>query len=95
VWWAGPDTDFLDRMRDEAGARGIKLIVHPAPYSRQAVEEAAHLIFGGKERLARLGFDLQGISGPKPDFLGLTVEGVVQGDDKAEQLPAELGHVGA
>jgi hypothetical protein len=90
VWWAGPETDFLDRMRAEARSRGIRLVVHPAPYSRQTVEEAAHLIFGASEQLARLGFDLQAVSGPKPDFLGLTVVGAVFGDEQTEQLPTDL-----
>lgn len=90
VWWAGPETDFLDRMRAEARARGITLHVHRAPYSMQEIQRAGHLIFGNRERLEQLGFDLQAIAGPNTDFLGLTVQGAVLGDEQAEQLPADL-----
>jgi hypothetical protein len=90
AWWAGPETDFLDRMRAEARARGITLIVNRAPYSMQVLERAVDLIFGASERLGQLGFDFQGIAGPTPDFLGLTVRGAVLGDEKAEQLPPDL-----
>ncbi len=84
------ETEFLDRMRAEARARGITLLVNRAPYSMQALQRAVDLIFGARERLGQLGFDLQGIAGPTPDFLGLTVQGAVLGDEKAEQLPPDL-----
>lgn len=90
VWWAGPETDFLDRMRAEARARGITVLVNRAPYSMQALQRAVDLIFGAGERLGPLAFDLQGIAGPTPDSLGLTVQGAVLGDEKAEQLPPAL-----
>jgi hypothetical protein len=90
VWWAGPETGFLERMRAEARARGITLLVNPAPYSRQELRRAVDLIFGGSERLGQLGFGLQAIAGPSPEFLGLTVRGAVLGDDQADQLPPDL-----
>jgi hypothetical protein len=90
VWWAGPETDFLDRMRAEARGRGITLLVNRAPYSRQELRRAVDLIFSGQERLRQRGFDLQAIAGPAPEFFGLTVRGAVLGDEKAEQLPPAL-----
>jgi hypothetical protein len=90
AWWAGPETDFLDRMRGEARARGITLLVNRAPYSRQELRQAINLIAGGRERLGQLGFDLQAIAGPTPEFFGLTVKGAVLGAEKAEQLPPDL-----
>jgi hypothetical protein len=90
VWWAGPETDFLDRMRAEARARGITLLVNRATYSMQELQRAVDLIGAGRERLGQLGFDLQGIAGPTPEFFGLTVQGAVLGDEKAEQLPPDL-----
>jgi hypothetical protein len=90
VWWAGPETGFFDRMRAEARTRGITLLVIRAPYSRQQLRRATDLIFGGSERLRQLGFDLQAIAGPTPEFFGLTVRGAVLGDETAEQLPAHL-----
>ena len=35
VWWAGPEADFLDRMRAEVRARGITLLLNRATYSGQ------------------------------------------------------------
>jgi hypothetical protein len=64
--------------------------VNRAPYSMQVLGRAVDLIFGASERLGQLGFDSQGIAGPTPDFLGLTVRGAVLGDEKAEQLPPDL-----
>jgi hypothetical protein len=90
VWWAGPKTDLLDRMRAEARARGITLLVNRAPYSRQELQRARDRIWGARERLRQLGFDLQMLMGPRPDFFGLTVMGAVCGDEKAEQLPPDL-----
>jgi hypothetical protein len=90
VWWAGPETDFLDRMRAEARARGITLLVNRAPYSRQEIRGAADLIFSGRELLWQLGFDLQAVAGPTPEFLGLTVQGAVPGNEEARQLPPAL-----
>jgi hypothetical protein len=90
VWWAGPETDFLDRMRAEARARGITLLVNRAPYSLPELRQAMDLVFGGGERLRRLGFDLQAIAGPTPEFFGLTVRGAVVGDAEAKQLPPAL-----
>jgi hypothetical protein len=90
VWWAGPETDFLDRMRAEARARGITLFLNRAPYSRQELRRAVDLIFGGSERLRQLGFDLQAIAGPTPEFFGLTVRGAVLDDEQAAQLPPDL-----
>ena len=90
VWWAGPETDFLDRMRAEARARGITLLLNRAPYSMQELKRAIDLIVGGRERLGELGFDLQAIAGPTPEFFGLTVKGAVLGDERAEQLPPDL-----
>jgi hypothetical protein len=90
VWWAGPETGFFDRMRAEARARGITLLVIRASYSRQQLRRAIDLIFGGSERLRQLGFDLQAIAGPTPEFFGLTVRGAVLGDETAEQLAAPL-----
>ena len=58
--------------------------------SRQQLRPATDLIFGGSERLRQLGFDLQAIAGPTPEFFGLTVRGAVLGDETAEQLPAHL-----
>ena len=90
VWWAGPETDFLDRMRAEARARGIALLVNRASYSLQEIRQAMDLIFGGRERLRQLGFDPQAIAGPTPEFFGLTVRGAVLGDEEAKQLPPDL-----
>lgn len=90
VWWAGPETDFLDRMRAEARARGITLLVNRAPYSMRQIRRAMGLIADGSERLRLLGFDLQAIAGPTPGFFGLTVRGAVLGDEGAEQLPPDL-----
>jgi hypothetical protein len=90
VWWAGPETDFLDRMRAEARARGITLLVNRATYSRQELQRAVDLIAGGGERLRQLGFDLRGIAWPTPEFFGLTVIGAVLGDEKAAQLSPDL-----
>ena len=90
MWWAGPETGFFDRMRAEARARGITLLVIRASYSRQQLRRAIDLIFGGSERLRQLGFDLQAIAGPTPEFFGLTVRGAVLGDETAEQLAAPL-----
>ncbi len=90
VWWAGPGTEFLDRMRAEARARGITLLVNRAPYSRQELQQAVALIWGGRERLGQLGFGLQMIAGPTPTFFGLTVAGFVLGDEEAKQLPPAL-----
>ena len=90
VWWAGPETGFFDRMRAEARTRGITLLVIRAPYSRQQLRRATDLIFGGSERLRQLGFDLQAVAGPTPEFLGLTVRGAVPGNEEARQLPPTL-----
>ena len=90
VWWAGAGTEFLDRMRAEARARGITLLVNRAPYSRQELQQAVALIWGGRERLGQLGFGLQKIAGPTPMFFGLTVAGFVLGDEEAKQLPPAL-----
>jgi hypothetical protein len=90
VWWAGPETDFLDRMRTEARARGITLLLNRATYSRQEIRQAVDLIWGGSGRLGQQGFDLQAIAGPTPEFFGLTVMGAVLGDENAEQLPPDL-----
>jgi hypothetical protein len=90
VWWAGPETDFLDRMRAEARACGITLLVNRAPYSRQQLRRAIDLIADGSERLRQLGFDLQAIAGPTPGFFGLTVRGAVLGEEEADQLPPAL-----
>lgn len=35
VWWAGPETDFLDRMRTQARARGITLLVNRRSITRR------------------------------------------------------------
>jgi hypothetical protein len=90
VWWAGPETDFLDRMRAEARAHGITLLLNRATYSRQELQRAADLLFGGTERLRQLGFDLQALAGLTPEFFGLTVKGALLGDEEAEQLPPDL-----
>jgi hypothetical protein len=90
VWWAGAGTKFLDRMRAEARAHGITLLVNGAPYSRHELQEAVALIWGGQERLGQLGFGLQKIAGPTPTFFGLTVAGFVLGDEEAKQLPPAL-----
>jgi hypothetical protein len=90
VWWAGPETDFLHRMRAEAWARGITLLVNRAPYSRQELRQAVALIWGAQERLGQLGFGLQAIRGPTRAFFGLMVVGFVLGDEEAEQLPQAL-----
>ena len=87
VWWAGPGTEFLDRMRAEARARGITLLVNRAPYSRQELQRAVALIWGRWEQLGQLGFGLQMIAGPTPTFFGLTVAGFVLRDEEAKQLP--------
>jgi hypothetical protein len=89
VWWAGPETDFLQRMRAEARARGITLLVNRAKYSRQELRQAVALIWGAKERLGQLGFGLQAVAGPTPAFSGLTVRGFAF-DEKAAQLPQAL-----
>ena len=90
VWWAGAATEFLDRMRAEAWARGITLLVNRAPYSRQELDRAVALIWGGRERLGQLGFGLQLIAGPTRAFFGLTVAGFVLGDAEAKRLPSAL-----
>src|SRR5215469_15733181 len=90
VWWAGPETGFLHRMRAEAQARGITLLVNRAPYSRQELRQAVALIWGARERLGQLGFGLQAIRGATPAFFGLTVLGFVLGDEEAQQLPRAL-----
>jgi hypothetical protein len=71
----------------EARARGITLLVNRAPYSIQELRQAVDLISGGRERLRQLGFDLQAIAGPTPEFFGLTVMGALLGDEEAKQLP--------
>jgi hypothetical protein len=90
VWWAGPETCFLDRMRAEARARGITLLVNRAKYSRQELGQAVALIWGARERLGQLGFGLQAIAGPTSAFSGLTVVGFVLGEEKATQLSPAL-----
>jgi hypothetical protein len=80
VWRAEPETDFLARMRAEARARGITLLLNRATYSRQELQRAAGLIAGGRERLGQLGSGLRGIAGPTPEFSGLTVIGAVLGE---------------
>ena len=90
VWWAGPETDFLHRMRAEARARSITLLVNRAPYSRQEIRQAFALIWGAQERLGRLGFGLQAVKGPSRVFFGLTVVGFALEDEEAEQLPQAL-----
>jgi hypothetical protein len=90
VWWAGPETDFLDRMRAEAWARGITLLVNRAKYFRQELGQAVALIWGAQERLGQPGFGLQAIAGPTRAFFGLTIVGFVLGDEEAEQLPQAL-----
>ena len=90
VWWAGPETEFLDRLRAEARARGITLLVNSARYSKPELRHAVALIFAGRDRLAKLGFGLEGVGGPMPDFFGLTVKGVVLDDEEAQQLPPGL-----
>jgi hypothetical protein len=90
VWWAGPETDFLGRMRAEAQARGITLLVNRAPYSRQELGQAVALIWGAQERLGQLGFGLQGVRGPTRAFSGLTVFGFALDNEKAAQLPQTL-----
>jgi hypothetical protein len=90
VWWAGPETDFLHRMRAEAWARGITLLVNRAKYSRQELRQAVALIWGAQERLGRLGFGLQAVAGPTRAFFGLTVVGFALEDEEAEQLPQAL-----
>lgn len=54
VWWAGPETGFLDRMRAEARARGITLLVIRAPYSRHQLRRAIGLIADSSGRLRHL-----------------------------------------
>jgi hypothetical protein len=90
VWWAGPETDFLQRMRAEAWARGITLLVNRAKYSRQELRQAVALIWGAQERLGQLGFGLQAVAGPTRAFFGLTVVGFALDDEEAEQLPQPL-----
>src|SRR5215469_7418311 len=88
--WRAVQPDFLARMRAEARARGITLLVNRAPYSRQELRQAINLISGGRGRLRQLGFDLQAIAGPTPEFFGLTVQGAVLGDEGAMRLPPHL-----
>jgi hypothetical protein len=91
IWWAGPETDFLQRMWDEASARGITLTVHPAKYSRAQLDGAVQLIFAEKLRLRRLGFELRSVGGPNSDFFGLTVGGIsTQASDSDRNLPPDL-----
>ena len=90
VWWAGPETDFLDRMRAEARARGITLIVKQAKYSKQERRRTTELIFQGKTALEQAGFELASVSGPTPDFQGFTVRGAPLGDQEVQHLTPEL-----
>jgi hypothetical protein len=90
VWWAGPETSFLHRMRAEARARGVRLIVHQAIYARSEIQRAVKLIFESRQRLRGVSFDLRAVSGPTPDFRTITVIGVPVGDSSVERLASEL-----
>lgn len=90
VWWAGPETGFLRRMQAEAHARGIKLIVRHAKYSKPEIKRAADLIFEGRATLERAGFELAAVAGPGPEFHGLTVVGAPLRDENAQQLTPAL-----
>jgi hypothetical protein len=90
VWWSGPETDFLHRMQAEARARGIRLIVHQAIYSRSEINRAVKLIYDRRLRFRAVGFDLRAAAGPTPDFRSITVTGVPLGDTNAKQLAPEL-----
>jgi hypothetical protein len=90
VWWAGPKTEFLERMQAEARRNGITLIVNEAPYSLSQIQRAAEVIHDDEDRLEQSGFDLQGVSGPTSHFFGLTVIGAPVGDEHAEQLAPDI-----
>jgi hypothetical protein len=90
VWWSGPEADFLHRMQAEAQARGIRLIMHQAIYSRSEIERAVKLIFDRKLGFRAVGFDLRAVAGPTPDFRSITVIGVPLGDANAIHLAPGL-----
>jgi hypothetical protein len=90
VWWAGPETEFLRRMRAEARARYITLVVHRAKYSRVELDAAVHLIWAAGQRLERVGFDLSSIAGPTPRFFGLVVHGTSLEEDDDGNLPPDV-----
>jgi hypothetical protein len=90
VWWSGPETDFLHRMRAEARARGVRLIERQAVYSRFEINRAVKLIYERRLRFRAVGFDLRAASGPTPDFRSITVIGVALADPNATKLAPEM-----
>jgi hypothetical protein len=90
IWWAGPETDFLRRMRAEARSRGITLVVHPAKYFRAELTATIHLIWAARARFERVGFDLNRIAGPNSKFFGLVVNGTTIGADDEGSLPPDV-----
>lgn len=97
VWWAGPESDFLRRMHVEARARSITLVVHRAKYSKADLDAAVDLISAARQRLQEVGFDLNGIAGPTPNFFGLVVFGTSLGktDDESSLPPHVVATVHA
>lgn len=75
LWWAGPQSDFRDRVLNEANARGINAIIHIATYSRSALRRASSLIFEAREPLAAVKFVIGSISAFDGQHDGLRVNG--------------------
>lgn len=91
VWWAGPKTAFLARMRAAAHSLGVRLEIHQARWDQREMQRAMDLIAAERERLRdEFGFELWGIGHPRPAFIGLTLRGVAVGDTRSEELPSEL-----
>jgi len=72
LWWAGPHTDFQERVLNEARSRGIKATIIVAKYSKDALDRACGLISGAGGALAAVNFAIALIIA---EHDGLTVEG--------------------
>jgi len=75
LWWAGPRTDFQERVLDEARTRGIKATIYAAKYSQDALDRACRLIFEASEALASVNFAIASVSAFDAKHDGLTVQG--------------------
>ncbi len=75
LWWAGPATDFQQRALVEAHARGIKVRIHVAKYSREALDQGSHAVFVAEAQLSGVGFALASVSSMDGKHDGLRVEG--------------------
>lgn len=75
LWWAGRTTDFQQRALVEAHARGIKVGIHVAKYSREALDQGSHAVFEAEAQLFGVGFALASVSSMDGKHDGLRVEG--------------------